>query len=49
MRVPYIIVLGDREEKENNLAVRTKRSKKIESFNIGKFIEMLKKEIEERR
>jgi len=48
MRVPYIIVVGDREEKEKNLAVRIKGSKKIKSMSVDNFIEKIRKEIEER-
>ncbi|MEN7982598.1 MAG: threonine--tRNA ligase [Nanoarchaeota archaeon] len=48
MRVPYVIVVGDREEKENNLAVRIRGNKKIEQFNIDEFVEKLGKEILER-
>jgi len=49
MKIPYIIVLGDREEKENTLAVRIKGDKKIESFSVKDFIEKIKKEIKERK
>ena len=75
MRVPYIIVVGDKEEKEKTIAVRlgseenlrprppnkdfankkfvscgrTKEDKKIQSFSVEKFVEKLKKEIEERK
>ncbi len=48
MRIPYIIVLGDKEEKENSLAVRTKGDKKIKSLDIESFVNNLKKEIEGR-
>lgn len=48
MRVPYIIVVGDREEKENNIAVRTRGSKDIKKLGIAEFSEMLKKEIKDR-
>ena len=48
MRIPYIIVLGDKEESSNSLAVRTRGSKKIESIKINKFIKGLKKEIDNR-
>ncbi len=44
-RVPYIIVVGDREEKENTIAVRIRGSKKIESFKIDDFVEKLREEI----
>ncbi|MCF7910724.1 threonine--tRNA ligase, partial [Candidatus Pacearchaeota archaeon] len=48
MRVPYIIVLGDREEKSNELAVRVRGDKKIQNFGIKEFTEKLKKEIRDR-
>jgi len=46
MRVPYIIVVGDKEEKEKSLAVRIRGDKKIQNFKIDKFTDKLKKEIE---
>ena len=49
MRVPYILVVGDREEKEGTLAIRAKGDKKIGTMKINDFVFMLKKEIEERR
>ncbi len=49
MRVPYIIVVGDKEEKENTIAVRTKGDGKIKSFDVKNFAEKLKEEIEERK
>ncbi len=48
MRVPYIIVVGDREQKEKSLAVRNKGNKKIESMSVDDFVEKVRKEIEER-
>ncbi|MEK6906091.1 MAG: threonine--tRNA ligase [Nanoarchaeota archaeon] len=48
MRVPYIIVLGDREEKEKKLAIRKKGSSKIENVKLSEFVENFKKEIDER-
>ena len=49
MRVPYIIVVGDREEKEKTLAVRIKGNQKIETMKIEEFIKKIGKEIEERK
>ncbi len=49
MRIPYIIVVGDREEKDNTLAVRIKGDKKIETIKIGEFVKSLKQEISEKR
>ena len=46
MRIPYIIVIGDKEEKDKKLAVRVKGNNKIESLKIDSLVEKLKKEIE---
>ncbi|MBU2562458.1 MAG: threonine--tRNA ligase [Nanoarchaeota archaeon] len=48
MKVPYIIVIGDKEEKEKNLAIRIRGDKQIQNFSFEDFVEKLKKEIEER-
>jgi threonyl-tRNA synthetase len=48
MRIPYVIVVGDREEEAESVAVRVKGNKKIENFSVGEFIVKLKKEIEGR-
>jgi threonyl-tRNA synthetase len=47
MRVPYIIVAGDKEEKEKTIAVRSKG--KVENVKLDAFIEKLRKEIEQRK
>ena len=49
MRIPYIIVIGDKEEKENALAVRVRGDKKIQTFKVEDFIKKIKEEIEERK
>lgn len=49
MKIPYIIVIGDKEEKEKTLAVRKKGNSKIESVKIDNFIESLRMEIGERK
>jgi threonyl-tRNA synthetase len=48
MKIPYIIVIGDKEEKEKFLAVRVRGSSKIEKFKIDAFVKKIRKEIEER-
>lgn len=45
MKVPYVIVVGDREEKEKSLAVRIRGDKKIENFSVEEFVEKIGKEI----
>jgi threonyl-tRNA synthetase len=49
MRIPYIIVVGDKEEKDNSIAIREKGNSKIRSSKLDKFIEELSKEISERK
>ena len=49
MRIPYIIVVGDKEEKEKTLAVRIKGNSKIEKMKIEEFIKRIGKEIAERK
>jgi len=49
MRIPYIIVVGDKEEKEKTLAIRIKGNSKIETMNVKTFIEKIKKEIADRK
>jgi len=48
MRVPYIIVVGDKEEKEKSLAVRVRGDKKIQNFEVEEFAGKLEGEIGER-
>ncbi len=48
MKIPYIIVVGDKEEKENTIAVRSKGKKPIESFKVSDFVFKLESEIEEK-
>ncbi len=49
MRIPYVIVIGDKEEKEETLAVRVRGDKKIQSFKLDKFIKKLEEEISNRK
>ncbi|MBT4135898.1 threonine--tRNA ligase [archaeon] len=44
-KIPYIVTIGDREEKANTLAVRNKG--KVTTINRDEFIEMITKEVEE--
>ncbi len=47
-KIPYIIVIGDKEEKAKTLAVRARGRKPEFGVKQDKFIEKLKKEIEDR-
>ncbi len=44
-RVPYMLIIGDREEKNNTISVRRKGEGDLGSFKIGEFIERVKEEI----
>jgi threonyl-tRNA synthetase len=46
MKIPYILVVGDREEKEKTIAVR--KDGKVKTFKLENFIKEIKKEIEEK-
>jgi threonyl-tRNA synthetase len=49
MRVPYIIVVGDKEENDCKIALRTRGDKKIVVMDLDEFISELRKDITERR
>jgi threonyl-tRNA synthetase len=48
MRIPYIIVVGDKEEKEKTIAVREKGNSNIKKMKVDEFIKKLGKEISNR-
>lgn len=48
-KVPYILVVGEKEQKDKSVAVRERVGNKQEVMKIDKFIEMIKKEIEEKK
>jgi threonyl-tRNA synthetase len=48
LKVPYMLVVGDKEAKLKNLAVRVRGKKEMKKMTVKKFIEALKKEIAEK-
>lgn len=48
MKIPYIVVVGDKEEKDGRVALRIRGDKKIKRMKVNVFGKSLKKEIEER-
>ncbi len=48
-KIPYILVIGDEEEKEKLVAVRTRGSQKIVKMKLVKFLEKVKQEIKEKK
>jgi len=47
-KVPYMVVIGDKEEKENLVSVRKRGERKVEQFKQEDFIKNILKEIEEK-
>jgi len=48
-KVPYIVVVGDKEEKQKSVALRIRGNKKIKHVKISTFVKSLKKEIDEKK
>ncbi len=48
-KVPYILVVGEKEEKDGDVAVRQRGKGDLGAQKVEKFIEMIKKEIKERK
>ena len=49
-KIPYIIVIGDKEEQNNTIAVRKRGSNKVEfGIKLPDFLKQIKKEIEEKK
>jgi len=46
-KIPYIIIVGEREEKENTITIRKHGGENIGSLEVEKFIEIVTKEITE--
>jgi threonyl-tRNA synthetase len=48
MKIPYILVVGEKEEKDGSVAVRSRKSKEAESVSLEKFLDKIQKEIREK-
>ncbi|MFZ2311732.1 MAG: threonine--tRNA ligase [Methylobacter sp.] len=48
-RVPYLVIIGDKELEEKSVTVRTQKGEDLGSLSISEFTERLKKEIEDRK
>jgi threonyl-tRNA synthetase len=44
-KIPYILIIGDREEKEGKVAVRTRKGEDLGAVTISEFIDKINKEI----
>jgi threonyl-tRNA synthetase len=48
-RVPYLLIIGDKELEDQTIAVRTQKGEDLGSLSISEFTERLKKEIVDRK
>ncbi|MDO8498372.1 MAG: threonine--tRNA ligase [bacterium] len=48
-KIPYMLIIGDREEKEGKVAVRTREGKDLGAMKLEEFIDRIKKDIETKR
>ena len=49
MRIPYIVTIGDREEKTNTLTIRVNGNKKLQTMKLEEFLSLIKREILDRK
>lgn len=45
-KIPYMIIVGDREEKENKIAARTRSGEDLGTMNVDEFLAKIKADIE---
>jgi threonyl-tRNA synthetase len=48
-RIPYLVIIGDKELEEQNITVRTQKGEDLGSLSIGKFAELIQQEIADRK
>ena len=48
-KVPYLLVVGDRELKENTISVRARGAKDLGSMTLKEFLSMLSRDIKKRK
>jgi threonyl-tRNA synthetase len=48
-RVPYLVIIGDKELEEQTISVRTQKGEDLGNLSLGEFTERLKHEITERK
>jgi len=49
MKIPYLLVLGDKEAKENSVTVRNVKTKEQVTLKLDEFIKKTAKDIAERK
>jgi len=48
-RIPYLVIIGDKELEDQNITVRTQKGEDLGSLSISEFAERLKQEIADRK
>ena len=48
-KIPYLLIVGEKEEKDNSVSVRDRKKGDLGPIKVNKFIEKIKKETEERK
>ena len=47
-KIPYMLIIGEKEQKQNKVAVRTRNGKDLGQIGLDKFISQISKEISEK-
>ena len=47
-KIPYMVIVGEKERRENTIAVRDRKKGDLGSFTIDKFVSMVKEKVEKR-
>ncbi|MFI3209848.1 MAG: threonine--tRNA ligase [Peptostreptococcaceae bacterium] len=47
-KIPYMLIVGEKEESEKTISVRSRDKGEVGSISVDEFVEMISKEIEER-
>ncbi len=47
-KIPYMLIVGEKEENEKTISVRSRDKGEVGSISVDEFVEMISKEIEER-
>ena len=48
-KVPYMVIIGEKEEKDNKISVRTRSGKDLGQVSLDKFMQELRQEINEKK
>ena len=49
MKIPYLIIVGDEEEKNNSISIRGRGNKSASGINLNDFVERLKEEVKSKK